>query len=100
MCGNEGAPPLIVGSYPRVWERPIPIKRIHVNRHTLARNKKFGENAPAVGVEQSGRTKRYGHRVQIMVNGEVVASVIHSEERPMHCGARCWIETQAEVRVE
>lgn len=76
------------------------IKRVHVNRHTLAKNKKHGLTDPAIGVEESGRQKRYGSRVDIVHDGVVVASVIHREDKPLKCGARCWIETRADVRVE
>ena len=77
----------------------MSVKRIHVNRNTLASNKKHGRNEPVVGVEERGSKKMYGHRVDIVKDGEVIASVIHNEDRPLKCGARCWIETQADVRV-
>ena len=78
----------------------MTLKRVHVNRHTLARNKKHGYADPAIGVEEYGRQKRYGSRVDILHEGVVVASVIHREEKPLRCGARCWIETRADVRIE
>ena len=75
------------------------LKRVYVNRHTLAKNKKKGRSDPAIGIEESGQEKRYGSRVDILQNGVVVASVIHREDRPLKCGARCWVETRADVRV-
>ena len=75
------------------------VKRIHVNRNTLASNKKHGRNEPVVGVEERGSKKQYGHRVDIVKDGEVIASVIHNEDHPLKCGARCWIETHADVHV-
>jgi hypothetical protein len=75
------------------------LKRVHVNRHILARNKRYGVSAPAIGVEESGTEKRYGSRVDILHEGVVVASVIHREDRPLKCGARCWVETRSDVRV-
>lgn len=75
------------------------LKRVHVNRHTLASNKKHGLSDPAIGVEESGTKKRYGSRVDILHEGVVVASVIHREDHPLRCGARCWIETRASVRI-
>ena len=75
------------------------MKRIHVNRNTLASNKKWGKDDAAIGVEQRGQKKQYGHRVDIIVEGEVVASVIHTEAQPLRCGARCWVETSADVRI-
>lgn len=75
------------------------LKRIHVNRNTLASNKKWGKNDPVVGVEERGSKKRYGHRVDIVHGGVIVASIIHEEEHPLRCGARCWVETQQDVVV-
>lgn len=75
------------------------LKRIHVNRNTLASNKKHGRNEPVVGVEERGQKKRYGSRINILYEGKVVATVIHTEENPLRCGARCWIETTEQVEV-
>jgi hypothetical protein len=111
-CFEEGPPaslivwgihPRIGSVYPNGWvySRAVTgnLKRIHVNRNTLASNKKHGNNNPVVGVEERGQPKRYGHRVNIMHDGQVVASVIHTEEKPLKCGARCWIETKNEVQI-
>ena len=68
-------------------------KRIHVNRQILARNLKHLMNNPAVGVEVSGEPKYYAHKVEILGPSDV----IHQQEKPLKCGARCWIETKAPV---
>ena len=49
------------------------LKRIHVNRNVLASNKKHGRNHPGLGVEERGIRKRYGHRVDILHEGRVIA---------------------------
>ena len=67
------------------------LKRIHVNRHILAKNKKTQEEEPPIGIEESRKKKRYAHVVYI--NGPSI--VKYSEEKPLHCGARVWIETEA-----
>lgn len=70
------------------------IKRIHVDRHVLAKNKKLGENERAITVQTSkGPVK--GHRVLIYGTSDV----IQNEEQPLSCGARVWVETKAEVEV-
>ena len=68
-------------------------KRIHVNRQTLARNHKMGEEEPPIGIEEVGRKKRYAHHGKI--NGPRL--VRYSEEKPLSCGARVWIETYASL---
>ena len=70
-------------------------KRIHINRHVMARNKKQQEDRPAIGVEILGMQKVYGHSVSILGPSRV----IHAEDKPLKCGARAWVETTAPVVV-
>jgi hypothetical protein len=79
------------------WEvRSKNLKRVHINKHILQRNIKRGEEAPAIGVEVSGEPKRYGHRV--LIAGP--STVVHNQQHPLKCGARCWVETRASVVIE
>jgi len=41
------------------------------------------------------KTNNYAHRVTI--NGP--AEVVYSPDKPLSCGARVWIETEAEVTI-
>jgi hypothetical protein len=70
------------------------IKRIHVDRHVLARNKKHNENERAITV-QTSKGPLKGHRVIIYGTSDV----IQNEEQPLSCGARVWVETKSEVEV-
>lgn len=66
---------------------------IHVNRQHLAMNAKDGGNRPVYTVK-SGAITRYSREV-----------VIHGPSRlvydgsQLRCGARAWIETEAEVEL-
>ena len=74
------------------------LKRVHINRHTLTRNKKRDERADAVGVEyyaQGKKQKTYGHQVEILGP----CTVIQNDEKPLSCGAKCWIETRSKVKL-
>ena len=74
------------------------LKRVHINRHTLAHNRKHGEHADAIGVEYYARGKKhkkYGRYVTI----EGPCTVIQNEEKPLSCGAKCWIETRSVVKL-
>ena len=73
------------------------MKVIHVNRHVMAKNVKTGSRDPVI----TGRRK-YGYKEGVMRgnrieiqddNGHVVAAVVCDIDRPLSCGARCWIET-------
>jgi hypothetical protein len=66
--------------------------RIHINRNIIDSNRKHGKNDPPVTVK-TGRLNRYGHEVQILGP----SLVVHRPDAPLSCGARIWIETEAEV---
>jgi hypothetical protein len=65
---------------------------IHVNQHIIKANTKNGTNLPALTV------KTYKSLVnchEVIIKGE--SRVIHRPHNPLSCGARIWMETQAEV---
>ena len=74
----------------------MPLTRIHVRRDLIAADKKHGTNSKAIGIETSGMKKRYGRSVIIFGPSRVV----YSPDKPLNCGARCWIETKAAVGVK
>ena len=70
----------------------MPKTRIHVNQHIIRSNCKTGEREPVLTVKRgSGNT--YCHSVQIL--GPSV--VVYSPDKPLSCGAKVWVETEAEV---
>jgi hypothetical protein len=70
-------------------------KRIHVNQHIIKRNAKQGTNEPVITVKE-GKTNTYAHAVNILGPSRVV----YSPNKPLSCGAKVWIETEAEVEIE
>lgn len=76
-------------------------KIIHVNRNILASNKKNKKNDAPITVKlyNEGRktcsTNIYATRVE--VDGPSV--FVHSEDNPLSCGARVWIETNSPIKV-
>ena len=69
-------------------------KRIHVNQHKIRSNKKHNLNEPVITVKTS-KSNDYGHEVEILGPSKV----IYSPDKPLSCGARVWIETEAEVNI-
>ena len=67
-------------------------KRIHINQHVIRANKKNGTNDPAITVK-TYKQNHYAHRVDIVG----ASSVVYSPDKPLSCGARVWIETDATV---
>lgn len=72
-------------------------KYITVNRGTIDRNRKRGEQEPPVrvAVGKYGRVL-YGHRVTV----EGPSTFVYDNANPLPHGARVWIETEASVVVE
>ena len=67
-------------------------KRIHINQHVIRANAKNGTNDPAITVK-TYKQNTYAHRVEI--GG--ASTVVYSPDKPLNCGARVWIETDATV---
>ena len=76
-------------------EENTMIKRIHVNQHRIKSNKKYNKNDPVITVKTS-RSNTYGH--EVIIHGS--SKVIYSPNKPLSCGARVWIETEADVEVK
>ena len=70
-------------------------KKIHINMHKIRANKKDGTKEPVITVK-TYKTNTYAHEVEIL--GE--SKVVYSPDKPLSCGARVWIETDAEVKVD
>tara|TARA_R100001143_G_C3297565_1_gene104105 strand:+ start:52 stop:270 length:219 start_codon:yes stop_codon:yes gene_type:complete len=67
-------------------------KKIHINQHIIKSNAKTGADDPVITVK-TYRSNEYGSRVT--VNGP--CEIIYSPDKPLSCGAKVWIETDAEV---
>jgi len=85
---------------PRLW-RYDPHKRstgrktiVHVNQHKIRSNAKTGAREPVLTIKQ-GRTNRYAHEVTI----DGPSKVVYSPDKPLACGARVWVETEAHVTI-
>ena len=65
---------------------------VHVNQHMIKHNRKNGTNFPVLTVKHRGKTY-YAHQV-IYHDG---CQTIYEPEKPLSCGAVCWIETHGDV---
>ena len=67
--------------------------RIHVNQHNVRANSK-GADLPVL------TAKTYKENTtcnEVIVHG--ASRVVYSPDKPLSCGAKVWIETEAEVEV-
>jgi hypothetical protein len=76
------------------------VKRIiHVNMHKIRSNLKSGAREPVLTVK-TYKSNNYAHEAVIRdADGNEVARVIYSPDKPLSCGARVWIETQLDVEL-
>ena len=63
--------------------------------HKIRANKKNGTNEPVITVK-TYKSNTYGHEVEILGSSKV----IYSPDKPLSCGARVWIETDSEVKID
>jgi len=68
---------------------------IHVNQHVIKSNEKNGVRDPVLTVK-TYKSNVYAHEVTI--NGP--SRIIYSPDKPLSCGARVWIETESDVKVD
>lgn len=70
-----------------------------MNQHAIKSNTK-GENKSVLTVK-TYKDNIYTNEVAILdKEGNEVAKVIYSPNKPLSCGARVWIETQNEVKIK
>lgn len=74
--------------------------RIHVNQHVIRRNNKVdpadnSHHEPPITVKR-GKTNIYCKEVEVL--GE--SKIVYSPEKPLSCGAKVWVETDAEVKIK
>ena len=70
------------------------MKIIHINRNIIQQNAKNGTSEPVCRV-QEGNKVSYCMRVKILGPSEM----IYSPDKPLECGAKLWIETEAELEL-
>jgi hypothetical protein len=69
-------------------------KIIHVNQHRIRHNLKEGSQDPVLTVK-TYNSNLYAHEVDIRGPSKIV----YSPDKPLPCGARVWIETEARVDI-
>ena len=74
--------------------------KIHINQHIIKYNRKQNKSEPCITVKDY-KENRYASTVYIVDSeGEVVAKVIYNPNKPLTCGAECWVETELKVVTE
>ena len=65
---------------------------IHINQHVIRSNSKTGEREPVITVKTY---KDNNYASEVKVDGP--CKIVYSPDKPLSCGAKVWIETEAEV---
>jgi S-adenosylmethionine hydrolase len=73
--------------------------RIHVNQHNIKANAKEGAKLPVI-TAKTYKENKIGNNADIVdAYGNVIAKIIYSPDKPLSCGAKCWVETTLDVKV-
>ena len=67
-------------------------KVIHVNQHVIKKNDKTGVRNPCITCKTYKENRYY---TEITIHGP--SRVVYSPDKPLSCGAKVYIETEAEV---
>lgn len=71
---------------------------IHINQHNIKHNIKcLAEDRLPVITNKTYKSNTYHNTLNILHNGEVVAKIVYSPDKPLHCGARVWIECDSGI---
>lgn len=69
-------------------------KIIHVNQHIIRENSKHGECEPVLTVK-TYKDNNYAH--EVIIHGP--CRIVYRPNKPLSCGAKVWIESEAEVEL-
>lgn len=69
-------------------------KIIHVNQHKIKSNKKNNKRDPVITVK-TYKSNLYAK--EILVDGP--CKIVYSPDKPLSCGAVCWVETVSEIKI-
>jgi hypothetical protein len=76
---------------------------IHINQHNIRHNSKcIAEDRKPVVTSKTYKENTYCNELEIVDDdGDVVATLIYSPDKPLSCGAKVWIETDSKnVRIK
>jgi hypothetical protein len=69
---------------------------LHVNQHNIRANSK-GADLPVLTVKDYKQNRKCNQALIKDAEGNVVAKLIYSPDKPLSCGAKVWIETELNV---
>lgn len=67
---------------------------IHINQAKIKANLKRAKKEPVITVK-TYKSNIYAHEIRI----DGPSTIVYSPDKPLSCGARVWLETEAEVVV-
>lgn len=70
------------------------MKIIHINRNIIQQNAKHGKQEPVCRFEENGKVT---YCMEVIIKGP--SRMVYRPEKPRPCGAKLWIETDAECEL-
>ena len=75
-------------------------KKIHINQHNIRHNAKHADKKPVITCK-TYKSNTYANELEILDReGNVACRVVYSPDKPLSCGAKVWIETDNDIRIE
>lgn len=72
---------------------------IHINQHNIRSNSRDTTLKPVITAKNYKKNEK-GFGAEIFdKNGNIVAKIVYSPNKPLKCGARCWVETELQVKM-
>ena len=72
---------------------------IHVNQHNVRANSK-GDSKPVITCKTYKSTSYANEAIIYGQDGLPAAKIIYSQDKPLSCGAKVWIETYGKVETK
>ena len=72
--------------------------RIHINQHNIRANSKGGD-LPVVAAKTYKENILGNQAIIRDADGSEVARIVYRPDKPLSCGAKCWVETELPVEV-
>lgn len=86
---------MMILEYLMKWIQKMSKTKIHVNQHIIKKNTKTGLREPVFTVK-TWKSNERTNRVKI----KGPATLVYSPDKPLDCGAKCWIETETDIECD
>lgn len=70
------------------------MKIIHINKNIIQKNAKNGTQEPVIRIQEA---KKITYCMEVNILGP--SKMVYRPDKPLRCGAKLWIETEAKLEL-